>query len=218
MNNKKILFVDDNKDICTMIETYVKVNKINAKVESRPLNVINILEEESFDIIVLDVAMPGIDGFELFKIIKAKYDIPTLFLSAKIHEIDRIEGLRMGAEDYIIKPFSLDELFLKIHIILSRINTHKINIDDFTFNFVKQEVFYKGKELKITKKSYQLLYLLTSNKGVILSRKEILKKVWGYEEYLDDRTIDTHIKEIRKKLCDDVIKTIRSKGYMYENN
>lgn len=216
--NNKILIVDDNLKICKLVQQYgtalgFEVDYLINSSEAR-----DHLRTSVFDLVILDVSMPEVDGFELCQMIKYESQVPIIFLSAKVNVDDRIKGLKLGAIDYVVKPFSLEELFLKVKNIIESTNINELIIDDFRFDIINSLVYYKERELKLTIKAYQLLLYIVQNKGSVISREQIMNEVWDVKYFLDTRTIDSHIKEIRKQLLLPLIKTVRGVGYIYENN
>lgn len=214
--NKKILVVDDDRMICNVITEYGTRLGYNVTSITDSLNCLQLLREENFDLIILDVAMPNLNGFELYSKIKGQHSTPVLFLSAKAHPSDRITGLKLGAEDYVVKPFSLEELYIKINKIITRSTNFELVIDDFEFNLLEMVVKYKQQQLKLTKKEYKLLMYLVKNKGKIVSRDEIMREVWNLDYFLDTSIVNSHIKTLRKQFDQNIIKTVRGQGYMYE--
>lgn len=218
MKQLRILIVDDNIEICNLVVKYAQTIGFEAEYLTNSSIVMPYLKDHKYELIILDVAMPNLDGYNLYKQIKKVYNTPVMFLSAKAHIDNRLKGLNLGAEDYIVKPFSLEELFIKINNILKRKPFMSIAVDDFIFDQVQGTVVYQNKRLKLTFKEYQLLLYLVNNKNHVVSREEIMSEVWGYEHFLDSQTVVTHIKEIRKQTGSSLIKTVRGKGYVYENN
>lgn len=214
--NKKILVVDDDLMICNVITEYGTRLGYNVSSITDSLNCLELLRQQNFDLIILDVAMPNLNGFMLYSKIKEQHSIPVLFLSAKAHPSDRITGLKLGAEDYVVKPFSLEELFIKINKIITRNNNFELIIDDFEFNLLEMVVKYNQQQLRLTKKEYKLLMYLVKNKGKIVSRDEIMRDVWNLDYFLDTSIVNSHIKTLRKQFDKNIIKTVRGQGYIYE--
>ncbi len=214
----EILLVEDEKGICEAISIYAKVYDYNIDFVNCGLDAIDKIKENNYDLLILDVGLPDINGFDLIKIIhnEIRY-IPTIFLTARIYEGDRVFGLKLGADDYLIKPFNMEELFLRIKGILKRVNSHLVVKNDFTFNTKEYQVDYNGRKLNLPHNAFKLLLLLVRNEGKTLTRKQILKEVWGIENEIETRTIDMHIKMIRDELMNNTIKTVRGKGYRYES-
>ena len=220
----KLLVVDDEKLIRDVIREYAESENYKVLEASDGENAISVMEKNpDVDLIIMDIMMPKLDGYssckEIFKI--KKY--PVIMLSARKEEYDKLLGFELGIDDYVTKPFSPKELMARIKAILARVN----NQTDDIFVYKKLEVNYKahsvkidGKELKITPKEYQLLINFIKNDGIALSREKLLSTIWGYDFFGDDRTVDTHIKMLRKNLGEygDLIVTVRSVGYKFETN
>jgi DNA-binding response OmpR family regulator len=186
---------------------------------------LKFLEKEFFDLIIVDLMLPDIDGFELIKFLKEKYpSIPVIILTAKGDEVDKVVGLEIGADDYIVKPFSIRELIARIKAVLRRSKIKeeeviKIN-EDFLIYPKNYKVFLKGEEMFLTKTEFKILLILYKNRGKVLTRDEILDELWGLDKIVIDRTIDVHIKHLRDKLKEykDLIKNVRGVGYKFEES
>ncbi|MFF3926354.1 response regulator transcription factor [Paenibacillus lactis] len=177
------------------------------------------VQREKFDLILLDVMIPKLDGFELMKRIKP-YNIPVIFLTAKNSVYDKVDGLKLGADDYMVKPFEAIELLARIETVLRRYAKEEqvITFQDLLVDLDKREVTKQGKVVELTPKEYDLLVVLLKNKNIALSREQFLDKVWGGDYYGETRTVDMHIKSLRKKLeLQDHIKTIYKLGYRLED-
>lgn len=182
--------------------------------------------------ILLDVMLPGIDGFEVCRIIRRDYKIPIIMLTAKENEIDKVVGLEIGADDYITKPFSMRELLARVKAVLRRsvseeqpnteqTNDEKICVGDIVINISKREVTVRGVKIDLSPKEYELLKILISNSGRVLTRELLLDAVWGYDFYGDSRTVDVHIRWLREKIELDskepqYIMTVRGAGYRFK--
>lgn len=176
------------------------------------------MEVNRVDLILLDVMIPGIDGFSLIEKIK-KYNIPVIFVTDKESVLDRVKGLRLGAEDYIVKPFETIELLARIEVILKRYNkdNHKIKFKNVEVDTNKRIVKLNDKEVYLTAKEYDLLILFLQNRNMALSREQILDRVWGFEYVGETRTVDIHVQRIREKLdLKNSIKTVFKVGYRLE--
>ncbi|MDS0527745.1 response regulator transcription factor [Clostridium sp. SHJSY1] len=213
-----ILIVEDDEAISNLI----KVSLSMAGYESRQLfdgmEVLSLLKEESFDLILMDIMLPGMDGFQLMERIK-DLNIPVIFLTAKNGLSDKITGLRSGAEDYIVKPFETIELLARIEIVLRRYskNTKCIKFKNLKIYEDERVIKKEGESVELTLKEFELMVSLVKNKNMALSRDYLLEKIWGYEYIGETRTIDTHIQKIRKKLdIADSIKTVYKIGYRLE--
>lgn len=213
-----ILIIEDDEAISNLI----KINLSMAGYESRQvfdgLEAFNLLKEESFDLILMDIMLPSMDGFELMKRIK-DLNIPVIFLTAKNGLADKVTGLKSGAEDYIVKPFETVELLARIEIVLRRYSKNSNCIEFKNLKIYEDERIIKKDDevIELTLKEFELMVLLTKNRNMALSREYLLEKIWGYEYMGETRTIDTHIQKIRKKLdMTDSIKTVYKIGYRLE--
>lgn len=215
-----VLIVDDEILIREVVKEYCLNENYNIYEASNGEEAIDIVKEKNIDVIILDIMMPKLDGFSACKEIKKIKEIPIIILSARTTEIDKLYGFDLGIDDYIIKPFSPKELIARIKVVTGRVrkqdNTFKYKnlIIDFTSRFVS----INEKEIFLTPKQYDLLSYFIQNKGVALSREQIITNVWGYDFYGDDRTIDSHIKILRSNLGEykNLIITVRGMGYKFE--
>ena len=218
----KILVVDDEKLIRDVIKEYAINEGFTVYEADNGEDAINvILKYPDIDIIIMDIMMPKLDGYsacrEIFKI--KKY--PTIMLSARKEEYDKLLGFELGIDDYVTKPFSPRELIARIKALFSRTNNVSKDIykyKDLEINYKARSVKIEGNEIKLTPKEYELLTYFIKNEGVALSREQLLSNIWGYDFFGDDRTVDTHIKMLRNSLGKyrDLITTVRSIGYKFE--
>lgn len=210
-----ILIVEDDRSINELIKRNLELTGHNCKSVFDGEAALSIIEEEKFDLIVLDVMLPGYSGFE---VIKHKKDTPVIFVTAKDSLEDKLKGLTSGAEDYIVKPFEILELLARVNIILRRNNKN----DDFTLGSVRvkfkcRKVFYNDEEVEMTPQEYTLLEVLITNRNIAMSREKLLELAWGFDYEGDTRTVDVHIQKLRKKLSlEDDIKTVYKLGYRLE--
>lgn len=215
----KVLIVDDEVLIRNVIKEYSKAEGYIVDEATDGEEAIQKCENNDYDIIVMDIMMPKMDGFAAIKEIKALKDIPVIMLSARSEEIDKLNGFSIGIDDYITKPFSPKELMARIKAVTKRNkNEDIITLDDLIINKYTREVTIKGKVIELTHTQFELLYLFLTNINIVLSRENIIYNLWGYDYEADDRTIDAHIKLLRSKLGKyrDNIKTIRKVGYKFE--
>ncbi len=213
----KILLVEDNQEICEAISLYAELKNYQLDYVNDGNSALEAVNSNGYSFLILDVGLPDIDGFELLKQInQSNITLPVLFLTARIHKDDRITGLKLGADDYLTKPFNMEELFLRIENINRRFYTRIQYIDEYKFITDEKIVYFNGRKLHLSNYAYKLLYLLVSNKNQTVTREEILKQVWGIDFSMETRTVDMHIKMIRDEIMNNSIKTIRGKGYMYE--
>jgi DNA-binding response OmpR family regulator len=219
----RILIVDDDVNICDLLEIYLekegyKVYKANSGVDA-----LKIFKERQLDLIVLDVMMPGLDGYETLKEIRKTSAIPVVMLTAKGETFDRVLGLELGADDYIVKPFEPKELVARIRAVLRRykpqVQKKSLEYKDLIIDADSFIVIYKGQEMEFPPKEFELLYFLASNPNKVFTRDQLLYEVWGYDYPGDSRTVDVHIKRIREKLPEHdewQIKTVWGVGYKFE--
>ena len=214
----KILVVEDEVAIRDLICINLELVGYEVSTAEDGLEAKSFLEKNKVDLILLDVMIPGIDGFSLIEQIK-KYNIPIIFVTAKESVLDRVKGLRLGAEDYIVKPFETVELLARIEVILRRYNksSNIIKFKNIEVDTNTRIVKVNNKEVYLTAKEYDLLILFLRNKNMALSREQILDKVWGFEYAGETRTVDIHVNRIREKLdLKDNIKTVFKIGYRLE--
>ena len=213
-----ILVCDDEEGIRTLIAKYAKFEGHNVIEAENGMQAIEICRNKDIDIIVMDIMMPELDGFSAEREIRKDKDTPVIMLSARGEEYDRIHGFEVGADDYLVKPFSPKELMLRVSAVLKR--TNSISDDTFEYQGLKVDfagriVYIDGKKTDLTPKEYDLLFYLIKNKGIALTREKLISNVWGYDFYGDDRTLDTHIKLLRRSLGEysRYIVTLRGVGY-----
>ena len=213
-----VLIVDDEERIRTMIKEYCLLENYKTLEAENGLEALEIVKNKPIDIIILDIMMPKMDGLTAYKEIK-KYNIPTIILSARAEEYDKLTSFDLGVDDYITKPFSLKELMARIKAVLKRYN----NLDNFIYENLKVDfqghvVTINDETIKLTPKEYELLVYFINNKNIAISREKLLSQIWGYDFYGDNRTIDTHIKMLRNNLgvYRDLIVTVRGMGYKLE--
>lgn len=222
MNLKmKVLVVDDEELIRNIIVEYCHNEGYLTDEACDGLEAIEKVKNNDYDIIILDLMMPKLDGYTSYRQIKDIKNIPTIVLSARSEEADKLLGFDLGVDDYMTKPFSPKELMARIRAILKRSNGSDDNL--FVYKNLKVDkighsVIINDKEVMLTPKEYNLLIYFIDNKNVALSREQLLSKVWGYDFFGDDRTIDTHIKMLRNNLGEyrNLIKTVRAVGYKFE--
>ncbi len=215
-----VLIIDDEDLIRDVVKEYCLNENYKVFEASNGIEGLDILENEDIDIIVLDIMMPKMDGYTFFSKMKEKYNIPTIVLSARGEEYDKLFGFSQGIDDYLTKPFSPRELIARIKAILKR--SKKIESDIFIYKGIKVDfkgrvLYIDNKEVNITPKEFELLSFFIKNPNTAITREQILNKVWGYDYFGDDRTIDTHIKILRNKMGPyrDLIVTVRSIGYKF---
>lgn len=215
----KILVVDDEKLIRNVIKEYLLNEKYEVLEAENGFDALRVLNENKVDLIILDIMMPKMDGYECLKEIRKSLTIPVIMLSARKEEEDKLSGFNLGVDDYVTKPFSPKELVARVKAHLKRNNSTDVyTYKDLEVDYLGRKVMIEGKEVSLTPKEYELLLYFIKNKKVALSREQLLSNVWDYDYYGDDRTVDTHVKMLRKSLGKyrDLIKTVREVGYKYE--
>lgn len=218
----RILIVDDEVKIREVIREYAEFQGYEVEEAEDGITAINICKEKDFDIIIMDIMMPKLDGYAAVKEIMKFKNVPVLMLSARTDEYDKLYGFDLGIDDYVVKPFSPRELMARINVIINR-NKGSQEHDKLVFNDLKidldaMDVFIDDVKIELTPKEYELLVYMAKNRNIALSREKLLNEVWGYDFFGDYRTIDTHIKMLRNSLQDyrSLIKTIRGVGYKFE--
>ncbi len=221
----KILVVDDEEKIRALIRKYAEFEEYSVVEAANGMEAIEKVKKEDFDMIILDIMMPELDGFSACKEIKKIKDIPVLMLSARGEEYDKIHGFELGIDDYVVKPFSPRELMMRVNAISRR---HHPAASDGTHNQLKYEgltidcdsriVYVDDERTELSPKSYELLLYLAKNHNIALTREQIINTVWGYDFYGDDRTLDTHVKLLRNSIGPyrKFIVTLRGVGYRFE--
>lgn len=218
----KVLIVDDEKGIRDVIKEYCLFERFDVVEAEDGVDALNkVNRNKDIDIIVLDIMMPKMDGYMFLKEIRKNCNIPVIMLSARSEEYNKLLSFELGVDDYITKPFSPKELIARIKAVTSRVlsaSFDKYVYKTLVIDYLGHKVTIDDEEIKLTPKEYDLLCLFVQNKKVALSREVLLSKIWGYDFYGDDRTIDTHIKMLRNNLGKyrDLIVTVRAVGYKYE--
>ena len=211
----RILAVDDERPIAELLRLSLTRAGYECVCAYDGLEAANRIEKESFDLILLDIMLPGIDGFELMDYIRST-GVPVIFLTAKNAVSDRVKGLRMGAEDYMVKPFDIQELLARVEGVLRRHGKLQtvLTVGDLTINTLSMQVIRGDEEISLTRKEYELLLLFARNVGVVLSKTTIYERVWGGEYPDNTRTVELHVQRMKKKLgWDDRLKPVYGMGY-----
>ena len=218
----KALLIDDDQKLGDLLKNYLKSYDIDLSAINDPRNAIDTINHLGPDLLILDVMMPHINGFELCKMIREESDTPIIILSARGESDDKVKGIDLGADDYLSKPFEARELVARIHSLLRRTQKDLAVRSDPIFEVDQQrlEVFLNGNVLDLTTKEFELMDLFIKNPGVIFTRDEIIKEIKGIDAHLFSRSIDILISRLRHKIEDDpkepkLIKTIWGKGYMF---
>ncbi len=220
----KILIADDEEKIREMICKYAAYEGFESDQAVDGLDAVDHCMNHSYDLVVMDIMMPNLDGFSAVKEIKkTQPDLPFIMLSALGEEYDKVHGFDLGVDDYVVKPFSSKELMMRIHAILKRVKPAAsageiYRLKEMEIDFGARTVKIEGQKVNLSPKEYDLLVYLVRNAGIALTREQILRTVWGYDFFGDDRTLDTHIKLLRKNLGDysRYIVTLRGVGYRFE--
>ncbi len=216
----KILIVEDEEPIAKMIQMNLMAANYDTQIYNDGLETAEALKEDNqYDLALLDVMLPGMDGFELLKVMKS-YDIPVIFLTARDDLLSKVQGLKGGAEDYIVKPFEVLELLVRIEKVLERFNRmdNVVKVLNMEINFKEHTVRQDGKEVALKPMEFNLLAVLVKNKNIAISREKLLKMVWGVDFLGETRTVDVHIGQLRKKLgLSSNIKTVSKLGYRLED-
>lgn len=221
-----VLIADDNKQITSILEEYARKEGFNVRVAYDGEVALKIFQEHTVDVVLLDVMMPLLDGFSVCRAIRKTSNVPVLMITARGEDFEKIMGLEIGADDYIVKPFSPGEVMARVKAVLRRMGTDQQRAQTFTFDNLKVSlddytVTVDGHEVLLTKKELELLWTLAASKGRVYSRDALLNSLWGYDYFGDSRTVDTHIKRLRAKLSAFEhplweIKTIWGVGYRFE--
>ena len=219
----KVLIVDDEEMIRGVLREYVEFEGGEAFEAADGMQAVRMCRESDFDIIIMDIMMPKLDGFSAVKEIKKIKNIPVIMLSARGEEYDKLFGFEMGVDDYVTKPFSPKEVMARIHAVLKRSTQAEsdkevVTFEGLTIDMAGRNVYVDGEKIELTPKEYEILFYFVKNKGIALTREKLLMDVWGFDFYGDDRTVDTHIKMLRANLKEyrKFIITLRGLGYKFE--
>ncbi len=222
---EKLLVVDDEEKIREIIKKYGDFEGYEVAEAKDGMEAIRVAKSEDFDLIIMDVMMPELDGFSAVREIKKIKDTPVIMLSARGEEYDKIHGFELGIDDYVVKPFSPKELMMRIRAVLNR-NAAKqeskerdvFTAEGLVVDFTGRTVTVDGKRVDMSPKEYDLLFYLVKNKDIALEREKLITEVWGYDYYGDDRTLDTHVKLLRSSLGEyrKFLVTLRGVGYRFE--
>lgn len=220
----KLLIVDDEPKVREVIREYAEFNGYEVEEAADGMSAVGLCKLNHYDLVILDIMMPKLDGFSACKEIKKIQDVPIIMLSARGEEYDKLFGFELGIDDYIVKPFSPKELMARINVVIQRrsaaapVKTDVMKFGGLEINKAARTVSVDGSRIELTPKEYELLFYLIENKNIALSRDKLLSDIWGYDFFGDDRTIDTHIKNLRNNLGPyrDYIITLRGVGYKFE--
>jgi len=224
--NEKILVVDDDPHICELLRIYLAKEDFNPIVVSDGLEALEAFHRESPALVLLDVMLPGLDGWQVCRKIRSTSEVPIIMLTAKGEVFDKVLGLELGADDYIVKPFDLKEVLARVKAVLRRSKTQvnesvmEVRFDKLVVNLTNYELRVDGKLIDTPPKELELIYHLASNANRVFTRDQLLDEVWGFDYYGDSRTVDVHVKRLREKLegVSDKweLKTVWSVGYKFE--
>ncbi len=228
MSNAKILIVDDDINICELLRLYLEKDGFEAEVVTDGLNAINVFNAITPDLVLLDIMLPGMDGWQICREIRKTSQTPIIMLTAKTETFDKVLGLELGADDYIAKPFETKEVVARIKAVLRRSCSKndssnavkEVNFDKLMINLTNYELKVDGKTIDTPPKELELIFHLASNPNRVYTRDQLLDEVWGFEYYGDSRTVDVHVKRLREKLegVSDKweLKTVWGVGYKFE--
>ena len=221
-----LLIVDDEQRIRELIRKYAVFEGYEVDEAADGMQAVEKCRARRYDLVIMDVMMPELDGFSACREIRKTSQVPMLMLSARGEEYDRIHGFELGVDDYVVKPFSPKELMMRVGAILKRsaaapsASSEQVVIDDLVVDFTARRVTIAGEALDLSPKEYDLLFYMVRNRGIALTREKLISEVWGYDFFGDDRTLDTHIKLLRRQLGPyaDRITTLRGVGYRFEKD
>ena len=223
----RILVVDDETNIRLVVKEYAEFEGYEVQEAENGMQAIEMVKNSDFDLIIMDVMMPKLDGYSACKEIKKIKNIPVIMLSARGEEYDKLFGFEIGIDDYVVMPFSPKELMARIKVVLKRCSTAEVQTSSERYKYegleidmAGREVYVNGVKASMTPKEYDLLFFLVKNINLAMSRDKLLESVWGYDFFGDDRTVDTHIKMLRNSLGEyrKFIVTLRGMGYKFEAN
>ncbi|HNX63565.1 MAG TPA: response regulator transcription factor [Oscillospiraceae bacterium] len=219
----RILVVDDEKMIRNVVREYAEFEGDTVSEAGDGMEAVEMCRKNDYDIIIMDIMMPRLDGFSACKEIRKIKEIPVIMLSARGEEYDKLFGFEIGIDDYVVKPFSPKELMARVRAVIKRNSkssekTGIVKIEGLEINIPSRDVIVDGNRISMTPKEYDLLFYLVKNKNLALTREKLLEEVWGFDFYGDDRTVDTHIKMLRNSLGEyrKFIVTLRGMGYKFE--
>ena len=226
MSGNKIMVVDDDSNICELLRLYLEKEGFDAVIAPNGMKALEMFDTEKPDLILLDVMMPQLDGWQVCREIRKKSQCPIIMLTAKGEVFDKVLGLELGADDYVVKPFEAKEVIARVKAVLRRCGAQEqkkskeVQYDNLYINMENYELRVRGKQIDTPPKEMELIYHLASNPNRVYTRGQLLDEVWGFEYYGDSRTVDVHIKRLREKL-DGVsdqwnLKTVWGVGYKFE--
>lgn len=215
-----ILVVEDEQNIARFISLELKHEGFTVQVEADGRMGLQAFESGHFDLLLIDIMLPGINGLELTRRIRKQSNVPILLVTARDAIMDKVSGLEAGADDYIVKPFAIEELLARIRAILRRSEQQTLPADDrFVINESARQVSYEGTKIELTKTEFDLLLVLTKHPNIVMTRDQLLTQVWGFDNQAETNVVDVYIRHLRKKLPNPIaesIQTVRGVGYLYE--
>lgn len=221
--NNKILIVEDEEKLRNILKDYFHSKEDEPYTAANGNIALELIEEQEFDAVLLDIMMPGLDGFSVCRALRRESDVPIIFLTALSDEDDKLYGYELGADDYVTKPFSMSVLYAKMTALIKRRRGNMMTSDileagNLQIHLSSRKVYLHNKEISLTPKEYALLECFMKNKNMVMSREQLLVKCWGYDYEGESRAVDTHIKRLREKLGEDakIIKTVIKAGYKLE--
>ena len=222
----KILLVDDDPNIRQLVNLYLVKEGFEVIMASRGDEALKLFKESPPNLMLLDIMLPGLDGWQVCREVRKVSNIPIIMLTAKDETFDKVLGLELGADDYVVKPFDMKELVARIKAVSRRFQAadtpeRELSFPGLTINIDQYTVKYMGRELEMPPKELELLYFLASHPGMVFTREQLLEQVWGYDYFGDSRTVDVHVKRLREKLTEGeklgwMIKTVWGVGYKFE--
>lgn len=227
MSNEKILVVDDDSNICELLRLYLEKEGYTVKIVNDGVSAVNAFKQENPDLMILDIMLPKLDGWQVCREVRKFSDKPIIMLTAKGETFDKVLGLELGADDYMTKPFDTKEMVARIKAVLRRTgaaaaaeSVKEVNYENFSVNLTNYEMKVRGVQVDTPPKELELIYHLASNPNRVFTRDQLLDEVWGFDYYGDSRTVDVHVKRLREKL-EGVsekweLKTVWGVGYKFE--
>lgn len=229
MSEKRILVVEDEPSLAEVVSLYLKRAGFQVQIAADGKQAMNILEKQIPDFVVLDLMLPEVDGLSITRWLRDRSDVPIIMVTARREEIDRIAGLEMGADDYVVKPFSPQELVSRVRAVLRRIgrdqagaeSERELSFDSITINSLTRVVTVKESQIELTAKEFDMLYLLARHPKQVFTRDQLLERVWGGAEYIDPGTVTVHVRRLREKIESDPsspahLLTVWGVGYKFE--
>ena len=229
MNNKTILVVEDEASIAEVVSLYLKRAGYNVLIALDGRQALNILEKQIPDFVILDLMLPEVDGLSLTRWLRDRSDVPIIMLTARREEIDRIAGLELGADDYVVKPFSPQELVSRVRAVMRRLgreqgeaeNDRSLSFNNLSIDPKSRVVIVKESQIELTAKEFDMLYLLARHPKQVFTREQLLERIWGGAQYIDPGTVTVHVRRLREKIEEDASKptrllTVWGVGYKFE--